>query len=70
MRVRCHASAPRASSPNGLCNNVLGDVPGPLSYVGTIARRPEKPDGRVWIQCGRADCKTWNIFESPDPAAE
>ena len=71
MRVRCHASAPdsaRASAIDGKCNNVLGDVIGPLTYVGLSARRPDTPDGRVWLQCPRKDCRTWNVFEVATPA--
>lgn len=60
VRVRCMAAA-----AGGLCHHVLGDVPGPLRFVSTAARRPDKPDGRIWLQCGSLTCRTWNVFELP-----
>lgn len=67
VRVKCNAPEPAnstraASSSNGTCNQPLGDVPGPLRRVGTRGGRlPERPDGRVWLQCTR--CQSWNVLE-------
>lgn len=73
VRVRCAAPEPlnstRSDSANGVCNFVIGDVPGPLRrardrdglVLGTRGSLPDRPDGRVWLFCPR--CKSWNILE-------
>lgn len=61
--MRCHAAA-----AGGVCDHVIGDVPGPLRFVATSARRPDKPDGRVWLQCALISCRTWNVFEHTSDA--
>lgn len=65
----CHAIAPngdRNSSKNGECHHTLGFHRMPLRFVGTRARKPDRPDGRAWIPCMRKDCRTWNVFEASD----
>lgn len=65
VRVRCEAPAPesvRAVSEDGKCNYVLGDVPGPVRFVGCSATAPSKPGSLIWLKCPRKDCRTWNGF--------
>lgn len=69
VRVTCHAPHPDRKRRGEHCGAVLGDVPGPVRFVGTSARRSHAVDGRIRLQCGRRDCRTWNIFEAIAPAA-
>lgn len=62
VRVQCQASHPDPKR-HGRCGAVLGDIPAPAQFVGTSARRPTTPDGRIRLQCSRRDCRTWNVFE-------
>lgn len=69
VEVFCRAAAPndvRNSTRNGECHHTLGFQRGPLIFVGTAARKPDRPDGREWIMCPRKDCRTWNVFEAHD----
>lgn len=69
VELFCRAAAPndvRNSTRNGECHHTLGFHRFPLRYVGTCARKPDRPDGRVWIICPRRDCRTWNVFEASD----
>jgi hypothetical protein len=50
--------------PTGV-HTPLGDVRDePLRFVGTSARLPESPDGRVWLPCVNKHCRSWNCFEA------
>jgi hypothetical protein len=66
-RVLCRASHPSnastAGSGDGRCNTILGDVPGPVRFVRLSTRAPEELDGKLWLRCGRRDCKMWNVFD-------
>jgi hypothetical protein len=60
VRLHCHATAPGAVGAR--CGGILGDLPGPLRFVGLSARAPTEQDGMVWVRCTRKDCRTWNVF--------
>lgn len=62
VTLKCHAAHPDPKV-RGCCGQELGHVPGPLRFVETKPRRPEKLDDRTWLKCGRRDCRTWNVFE-------
>lgn len=67
VEVFCRATAPNGapySNGKGECHHSLGYQRAGQRYVGTAARKPDKPDGRVWIMCPRKDCRTWNVFEA------
>lgn len=62
--IKCHAAALNGTT----CDNVLGKVDASLTFVGARGQRPNgfEEDARWWIQCGRVDCRTWNVFEVED----
>jgi hypothetical protein len=60
--VRLYCQSP--AHPTGV-HTPLGDVRDePLRFVGTSARLPESPDGRVWLPCVNKHCRSWNCFEA------
>lgn len=63
VTVVCHATHPDPKV-RGACGHELGRVLGPLRFIETKPRKPEDLNGdRVWLKCGRRDCRTWNVFE-------
>lgn len=72
VRLVCRAPSTDPRRHNKPCGAILGDVPGPVRFVGTSPRRSHAVDGRIRLQCGRRDCRTWNIFEAifPEPSVE
>ena len=66
IRVWCRAPHPDRAYRQGECANLLGDIPHGYRFVESQPngkRPPPEGDGRMWIQCARAACKAWNVFE-------
>jgi hypothetical protein len=64
VRVWCRAQHPDRAYRTGECANLLGDIPAGYRFVETAPTRPPaNGDGRMWVQCSRAACKAWNVFE-------
>lgn len=61
----CQAKHPDNRLQGVSCGHALGSVPGPLRFI-KLAARHERGDGRIWIQCPKTNCKTWNVFEPAD----
>jgi hypothetical protein len=63
-RVHCQAQHPDPRKRGRRCGAVLGDIPAGWRFVGLSPTRPPQ-NGKTQLQCGRRDCRTWNLFEKP-----
>ena len=62
-RLHCHAVRPGARvGGSERCSSFLGDVLGPVEFVGVSTQAPRAPDGHVWLRCQQRECRLWNCF--------